>query len=169
MAKSQSLVMAGRNCDDGRDATIPFFQNRSDPENSEDRPIPIQSDTSAGFFYFIIVEFLYFSVLTWSSLFCVLNTIYYSVSQLVGQKCWVCSPKVGREAVLSGSWIEYSQRHDINKKRNSKCFSDARLLFKNSCMKAMDTSVRCSLRKERVLEKNTLSRSAWGQMRCWPV
>ncbi len=27
-----------------RDATIPFFQNRSDPAISEDRSIPIQSD-----------------------------------------------------------------------------------------------------------------------------
>ncbi len=64
-----------------------------------------------------------------SSLFCVLNTIYYSVSQLVGQKCWVCSPKVGCETVLRGLRIVYSQRNNINKKRNSKCFSDARLLF----------------------------------------
>ncbi len=133
-----------------RDATIPFFQNRSDTANSEDRPIPIHSDTNpfryqsipipAQFFFIIIIlllclfflcnlEFLYFSVLTRSSLFCILNTIYYSVSQLVGQKCWVCSPKVGRETVLSGSRIIYSQRNDINKKRNSKCFSDARLLF----------------------------------------
>ncbi len=55
-------------------------------------------------------------------------TIYYSVSQLVGQKCWVCSPKMGCETVLSGSRIIYSQRNE-NKKRNSKCFSDARLLF----------------------------------------
>ncbi len=69
------------------------------------------------------------NVLTRSSLFCLLNTIYYSVSQLIGQKCWVCSPKVGCETVMSGSWIIYSQRNDINKKRNSKCFSDARLLF----------------------------------------
>ncbi len=43
-----------------RDATI---QNRSDTENSDDRPIPIQSDTSAGFFFFCInVDFLYCSV-----------------------------------------------------------------------------------------------------------
>ncbi len=34
-----------------RDATIPFFQNRSDTVNSEDRPI--QSDTSAVFFIFL--------------------------------------------------------------------------------------------------------------------
>ncbi len=92
-----------------RDATIPFFQNRSDPANSEDRPyrsIPIP----AQFLFFLCnLEFLYFSVLTRSSLICVLNTIYYSVSQLVGQKCWVCSPKVGRETVLSGSWIIYSK------------------------------------------------------------
>ncbi len=33
-----------------RDATIPFFQNRSDPEKSEDRSIPIQSDTCAVLF-----------------------------------------------------------------------------------------------------------------------
>ncbi len=41
-------------------------------------------------------------MLTRSSLFCVLNTIYYRVSQLVGQKCWVCSPKVGWESVWKG-------------------------------------------------------------------
>ncbi len=81
------------------------------------------------FFFLCNLEFLYFSVLTRSSLFCVLNTIYYSVSQLVGQKCWVWSPKVCCETVLSGSWIIYSQRNDINKKHNSKWFSDARLLF----------------------------------------
>ncbi len=92
---------------DCRDTMIPLFQNRSNTENSEDRPIPIQSDTSAGFF-FINVEFLYFSVLTWLSLFCVLNTFYYSVSQLVGQMCWVCSSKAGRKTVLSGSRIVYS-------------------------------------------------------------
>ncbi len=91
-----------------RDATIPFFQNQSDTANSEDRPVPIQSNTSAGF-YFCNLEFLYFSVLTHSSLFCVLNTIYYSVSQLVGQKCWVCSPKVCCETVLRGSRIVYCQ------------------------------------------------------------
>ncbi len=104
-----------------RDATIQFFQNRSDTANSEDRPIPIQSDTSAGVFFFFLcnLEFLYFSVLTRSSLFCVLNTIYYSVSQLVCQKCWVCSV-----TVLKGSRIVYSQRNDINKK---------------TCMKAVDT------------------------------
>ncbi len=98
-----------------------FFQNRSDTGNSEDRPIPIQSDTVQFLFIYIFLflcnlEFLYFSVLTRSSLFCVLNTIYYSVSQLVGQKCWVCSPKVGCETVLRGSQIVYSQRNDINKK-----------------------------------------------------
>ncbi len=117
-------------CVKTRDATIPFFQNQSDPASSEDRPIPIHSDTRAGFLIFLCnLEFLYFSVLTRSSLFCVLNTIYYSVSQLVGQKCWVCSPKVDRETILSVSRIIYCQRNDINKKRNSKCFSDARLLF----------------------------------------
>ncbi len=48
-----------------RDATIPFFQIRSDPENSEYRPIPIRSDPSAVFLFccfFINVEFLYFCV-----------------------------------------------------------------------------------------------------------
>ncbi len=81
-----------------RDATIQFFQNRSDTTNSEDRPIPIQSDTSAGiiFFFKCNLEFLYFSVLTRLSLFCVLNTIYYSVSQLVGAgyaaQTWVARP-----------------------------------------------------------------------------
>ncbi len=58
-------------------------------------------------------------------------------------KCWVCSPKVGRETVLSGSRIVYSQRNDINKIHNSKCFSDARFLLYNMCLKAVDTSVRC--------------------------
>ncbi len=38
-----------------RDASIPFFQNRSDTANSEDRPIPIQSDTSAGVFFFFFM------------------------------------------------------------------------------------------------------------------
>ncbi len=33
-------------------------------------------------------------------------------------------------------------------KHNSKCFSDARLSFKKTYMKAVDTSVRCSLSKE---------------------
>ncbi len=33
----------------------------------------------------------------------------------------------------------------INKTRNSKCFSDATLLFLKTCIKAVDTSVRCSL------------------------
>ncbi len=52
-----------------------------------------QSDTTVFFFFFFLcnLEFLYFSVLTLSSLFCELNTIYYSVSQLVGQK-WVARP-----------------------------------------------------------------------------
>ncbi len=96
-----------------RDAMIPFFQNRSNTAHSEDRPMPIHSDTSTGFFLFLCnLEFLYFSVLTRSSFFCVLNTIYYSISQLVGQKCWVCSPKVGQETVLSGLRIIYSQRND---------------------------------------------------------
>ncbi len=46
-----------------RDATIPFFQIRSDPENSEYRPIPIRSDPiPAQFFFKINVEFLYFCV-----------------------------------------------------------------------------------------------------------
>ncbi len=111
-----------------RDATIPFFQNRSDTTNSEDRPIPIQSDTSAGFFFLCHFEFLYFSVLT-RSLFCVLNTIYYSVSQLVGQVArlfWVA----GR-----GSRIIYSQRNDINKKLNSKCF-----YFKRRALKQLSLS-----------------------------
>ncbi len=91
-----------------RDATIQFFQNRSDTANSEDRP----SKFFFFFFFFFLCnsEFLYFSVLTRSSLFCVINTIYYSVSQLVGQKCWVCSPKVRCETVLRGSRIVYSQR-----------------------------------------------------------
>ncbi len=117
-----------------RDATIQFFQNRSDTTNSEDRPIPIQSDTSAVFFFLCHFEFLYFSVLTRSSLFCVLNTIYCSVSQLVGQKCWVSQKWVARLFWVAGrgSRIVYSQRNDINKKLNSKCFSDARLILKDA-------------------------------------
>ncbi len=88
--------------------------------------MPIHSDTSAGFFLFLCnLEFLYFSVLTRSSFFCVLNTIYYSVSQLVGQKCWVCSPKVGQEIVLSGRGLFTAKEMT----KNSKCFSDARHLF----------------------------------------
>ncbi len=47
-----------------REATIPFFQNRSNTANSEDRPIPIQYDTSAVFFFLCNLEFLYFTVLT---------------------------------------------------------------------------------------------------------
>ncbi len=41
-----------------RDATIPFFQNRTDDENSEDWPI--QSDTSVYtiYFFFINVELI---------------------------------------------------------------------------------------------------------------
>ncbi len=57
-----------------------FF--RSDPENSEYKPYnseykKIRSDTAQFlfFYFFINVEFLYFCMLTWSSLFCVLNTI----------------------------------------------------------------------------------------------
>ncbi len=46
------------------DATIPFFQIRSDPENSEYRPIPIRSDPILAqvFFFFFNLEFLYFCV-----------------------------------------------------------------------------------------------------------
>ncbi len=60
-----------------RDATIPFFQIRSDPENSEYRPIPIRSDTSTVIFlfFFINVEFLYFCV----TLLCVKH-IYRCIS-----------------------------------------------------------------------------------------
>ncbi len=35
-----------------RDATIPFFQIRSDPENSEYRPIPIRYQHSYFFYFF---------------------------------------------------------------------------------------------------------------------
>ncbi len=52
------------------------------------RSNPIQR----SFFFFLSMQNFYTSLLTWSSLFCVLNTIYYRVSQLVGQKC---SPKFG--------------------------------------------------------------------------
>ncbi len=45
---------------------IPCFQIRSDPENSEYRPIPIQSDPSVVFFFFFFnLEFLYFCVTLW--------------------------------------------------------------------------------------------------------
>ncbi len=103
-----------------RDATIPFFPNRFDPiphnlRIGRYRSIPIPAQWFFIYF-FCNLEFGYFSVLTRSSLFCVLNTIYYSVSQLVGQKFWVCSPKVGCQTVLIGSRIIYSQRNDINKK-----------------------------------------------------
>ncbi len=37
---------------DCRDTMIPLFQKRSNTENSEDRPIPSQFDTSAVFFFF---------------------------------------------------------------------------------------------------------------------
>ncbi len=76
-------------------------------------------------------------MLTRSSLFCVLNTIYYSVSQLVGQNCWVCSPKVGCETVLRGSQIIYSQRNDISKKLNSKCFILKDFYFKRHARKLL--------------------------------
>ncbi len=46
-----------------------FF--RSDPENSEYQSIPICYNA----FFFINVEFLYFCMLNWSSLFCGFNTI----------------------------------------------------------------------------------------------
>ncbi len=57
-----------------RDATIPFFQIRSDPENSEYRPIPIRSDPSAVVFFVVFlinVEFLYFC----STLLCVKHNL----------------------------------------------------------------------------------------------
>ncbi len=100
-----------------REATIPFFQNRSDPEHSEDRPI--QSDTSTVFFFFFyqcrIPILLHFctSVDLIVTLLCVKHNLLQCFS--------TGGPK--------GSWIVYSQRNDINKKCNSKCFSDARLLF----------------------------------------
>ncbi len=153
-----------------------FF--RTDPANSEDRPIPIQSQRRFCYYFFLFflcnLEFTYFSVLTRSSLFCELNTIYYSVSQLVGQKCWVCSPNVGCETVLSGSWIVYSQRNDINKKRNSKLlFWCKTFILKDvheSCWHCQIIWLRGSSSKERVPEKNALSQfSIWGQMRCWQV
>ncbi len=62
-----------------RDATIQFFQIRSDPENSAYRPIPIQSDTSAGFF-FINVEFLYFCV----TLLCVKHNLLDNWKKYIG-------------------------------------------------------------------------------------
>ncbi len=99
-----------------RDATIQFF--RTDPIPNILRiglyrfnPIP------ARLIFKINVEFLYFSVLTWSSLFCVLNSLLQCFSTS-GSKV---QPK-------SGSRIVYIQRN-INKKRNSKYFSDAGLLF----------------------------------------
>ncbi len=77
-----------------RNETIPFFSETIRYRKfwgSADTD-PIQYQRSVFFlcvFFFLNVELLYVSVLTWSSIFCVLNTIYYSVSQLVGQKCWV--------------------------------------------------------------------------------
>ncbi len=73
------------------------------------RSNPIPAQVFILTFFLCNLEFLYFSVLTHSSLFCVLNTIYYSVSQLVGQKCWLCSPKVCCKTVLRGSRIVYCQ------------------------------------------------------------
>ncbi len=56
-----------------RDATIPFFPIRSDPENSEYRPIPIRSSFFFFllFFFFINVKFLYFCF----TLFCVKHNL----------------------------------------------------------------------------------------------
>ncbi len=54
-----------------RDATIPFFQIRSDPENSEYRRI--RSDPILAQFFFFFYQ-CRVSILL--SLFCVLNTIY---------------------------------------------------------------------------------------------
>ncbi len=65
-------------------ATIPFFPNRLDTENwgsADTDPIRYQCSVfflnqCVYFNFFINVHFLYFSVLTWSSLFCVLNTMF---------------------------------------------------------------------------------------------
>ncbi len=94
--------------------TEQFFQNRYRTFWGSDDTNPIQR----SFFFFINVEFLYFSMLTWSSLFCVKHNLLQCFSN-GGSKV---QPK-------SGSRIVYSQRNDINKKLNSKCFSDAGLLF----------------------------------------
>ncbi len=91
---------------------IKKIQNRSDPANSEDRPIPIQSDTSAFKKKKLCnLEFLYFSVLTRSSLFGVLNTIYYSVSQLVGQKCWVSKSGLRDCSEWVADYLQPKKRH----------------------------------------------------------
>ncbi len=71
-----------------------FHFLRSDTANSEDRPISI----FVNFFFLCNLEFLYFSVLTRSSLFCVLNTIYYMVlnwlvkSAGYAAQTWVARP-----------------------------------------------------------------------------
>ncbi len=81
------LGLGGSNtpCIINRDATIPFFQNRSDTENSEDRPRPIRSDTGA-----VIV----LCVDPIVSLLCVKHNLLQCFS--TGSKCWVCSQTVGR-------------------------------------------------------------------------
>ncbi len=114
-----------------------FFRTDPIPQNLRigryrSNPIP------ALFFFLCIlsIEFLYFSVLTRSSLFCVLNAIYYSVSQLFGQKSWVCCSKVGCETILRGSRIVYSQRNDINKKL---CQHDAKTLKMLNCDRLVDS------------------------------
>ncbi len=83
----------------------------------------------AHFYLFIFfkckLEFLYFSVLTRSSLFCVLNTIYYSVSQLVGQKCWVCSRA-----------LQYGQKkpHDFFFSILNKILTQTDMLYSYKCI-----------------------------------
>ncbi len=74
-----------------RDATIQFFPNRS--ENSEDQLIPIQSETSTGFF-FINVEFLHFSVFLIVTLLYVKHNLlqYFSTG---GSKVLGMQPKSG--------------------------------------------------------------------------
>ncbi len=157
-----------------RDATIPFFQNRSDTENSENRPIPIQSDTSAVlFFYQCNLEFLYFSVEPIVALLCVKHNLLQCFS--TGRsKVLVCSPEVGHETVLSGSRIVYSQRNDIiNKNIILNTFLKREFILKDvdeSRWHCQIIWLRCSLSKERVPEKKVLSRfSICGQMRGWQV
>ncbi len=62
--------------------------------------------------------------------FCILVIGYINVLGIgIGYKKNLYRSITSCETVLSGSCIVYSQRNDINKIHNSKCFSDARLLF----------------------------------------
>ncbi len=99
-----------------RDATIPFFSEpiryRKFRESSDTDPIRYQRSFICLFFYQCNLEFLYFSVEPIVALLCVKHNLLQCFS--TGRsKVLVCSPEVGRETVLSGSRIVYSQRNDI--------------------------------------------------------